>query len=295
MGFSVVHNAQDRTIRRQIDRSVWPLVRTHDHDRYLATLFAPSKGRDALMALYAFNIDVSHIPETVSEPMLGEMRLQWWRDAIETLESGGITGNPVADALGRAIQEYGLPRALITSIIDARTFDLSGEAMPDMTALKAYLQKTSGNIFALAARILTHRNTPEQNELAAQAGFAWGLVRLLAQLPAHLSNGRLYLPLSYFRDHGADTQSLFSGKADAKTLAVLVALRAEAQEAFAPVRKAVAVSPREGHGAFLILALVPSYLKALESHAETPLDQVALIGPMQRIFCLGSAAFRGKI
>jgi len=291
----VVQNAQDRTIKRQVDRSVWQLVRTHDRDRYLATLFAPEKRRDALMALYAFNIDVSHIPETISEPMLGEIRLQWWRDALETLEGGGITGNPVADALGGAMQEYGLPKALISSIVDARAFDLSGAPMPDMTALKVYLQKTSGNLFALALQILMSENTHQQDNTIVQAGFVWGLIRLLMLLPAHLSNGRFYLPISHFRDHGADMQALFSGKADARALAALLALREEAQDVFFLVREAVARSPQEGRCAFLPLALIPPYLRVLESCAEASLDQITDIGPMKRIFCLGRAAFRGQI
>ena len=58
------------------------LVREHDRDRYLATLFAPAETRDALFALYAFAAEIGRVRDVAREPMPGEIRLQWWRDAI---------------------------------------------------------------------------------------------------------------------------------------------------------------------------------------------------------------------
>ena len=57
------------------------VVREHDRDRFRTVLFAPADRRDALFALYAFNFEVARIPETVSQPMLGQIRLKWWMDA----------------------------------------------------------------------------------------------------------------------------------------------------------------------------------------------------------------------
>ena len=72
-------------------------VRELDRDRYIADLFAPAAARKHLFALHAFSAEVARIRDTVSDPVLGEIRLQWWRDAL--IAGGG--GHPVASALHR--------------------------------------------------------------------------------------------------------------------------------------------------------------------------------------------------
>lgn len=276
------------------NRTVRETVRAHDPDRYLATLFAPHPARAALMALYAFNVDVARIPETVSEPMLGEIRLQWWRDALQTLEQGDVTGNPVADALGAALRDHALPKPILLGMIDARAFDLSGDAMPDMQALKAYLQKTQASLFALAAAITAGGPYRETDRAAGEAGFAWGLTRLLRFLPQHLARGRLYLPESHFHEYGADPQTLFAGEADEKARAALDALRGEAREAYERARTLANAFDANTRVALLPLALVPAYLAALERRGANPLERVVDINPLGRVCRLTWAALRGR-
>ncbi len=64
------------------------LVKKSDHDRYMTILYAPPDRRDDLSALYAFNYEISRIRESISEVMLGEIRLQWWREAIDDIFQG---------------------------------------------------------------------------------------------------------------------------------------------------------------------------------------------------------------
>lgn len=270
-------------------------VREHDPDRYLSVLFAPARARPALMALYAFSIDVSRIPEAVSEPMLGEIRLQWWRDALAALEQGGATGNPVADALGEAMREHGLPKTLLLGAIDARSFDLSGSLMPDRQAMKAYLVKTSGSLFAGAARILADGVSPAAERLSSDAGYVWGLTGLLRALPLHLSRGRLYLPASDFEDKGADPGALLRGQMDDASRAALAGLRREAREAWSRLRNGIGALPSAERTAFLPLALVPAYLDSLDAMAGEPLEAIADINPLMRIAKLTWAAMRGRV
>src|SRR5208282_2178696 len=71
---------------RRADRlsPVAALVRRHDRDRFQTALFAPAARREALFALYAFNCEIARVRERVTQPTLGQIRLQWWREAIET-------------------------------------------------------------------------------------------------------------------------------------------------------------------------------------------------------------------
>src|SRR5581483_11656967 len=103
------------------------LVREGDKDRFLATLFAPQKYRRALHALFAFNLEVARTRELAREPMPGEIRLQWWRDALGGVGRGDVEANPVAASLRDVVIRYRLPPADLVALIDARTFDLYDE------------------------------------------------------------------------------------------------------------------------------------------------------------------------
>ena len=80
------------------------LVRSHDFERYASTLFVSADKRRALLALYAFNVEISRVREQVSQPLPGEIRLQWWTDMLAGSGHGGVEGNPVAAELLRAIR-----------------------------------------------------------------------------------------------------------------------------------------------------------------------------------------------
>src|SRR5271157_2668701 len=58
------------------------LVQRHDRDRFQTVLFAPAARREALFALYAFNYEIARVRESVTEPMIGQIRLEWWRESI---------------------------------------------------------------------------------------------------------------------------------------------------------------------------------------------------------------------
>ena len=91
---------------------VGALARAADYDRYLSALFAPVDSREALFALIAFNHEVARIPEAVSEPMLGRIRLQWWREVLEAVDAGEpARRHEVAVPLADAIRACSLDRA----------------------------------------------------------------------------------------------------------------------------------------------------------------------------------------
>jgi len=129
------------------------LVRTHDFGRYASSLFVPAGQRRALLALYAFNVEISRVREQVSQPLPGEMRLQWWTDMLAGAGHGGIEGNPVAAELQLAIQNWHLPVERLSRLIDEHQFDLYNDPMPTMAALESYINDTSSALFSLGAGI----------------------------------------------------------------------------------------------------------------------------------------------
>ena len=110
------------------------LVRTHDFARYASTLFMPQVQRRALLAVYAFNVEISRVRDQVSQPLPGEMRLQWWTDMLEGAGHGGVEGNPVAAELLQTIGEFRLPIERLTRLIEEHQFDHYNDPMPSMAA-----------------------------------------------------------------------------------------------------------------------------------------------------------------
>src|SRR5262244_4056218 len=100
------------------------LVRAADKDRFLTTLFAPAARRDALFALYAFNLEIARVREVAREPLAGEIRLQWWSDVLGGAGRGEVAANPVAVALLATMERHRLPRSRFDALIEARRFDL---------------------------------------------------------------------------------------------------------------------------------------------------------------------------
>src|SRR5215213_4875844 len=161
------------------------LVRESDPDRYFAALFAPAEKRPHLYALYAFNLEIARVREAVSDPMLGDIRLQWWRDALQGEARGDVRANPVAAALDETIVRFRLPRASLVDLIDARVFDLYEDPMPGLNDLEGYCGETSSSLIQLAGIVLSDGAESATADAAGHAGVAYAMTGLLRAFPWH--------------------------------------------------------------------------------------------------------------
>ena len=130
------------------------LLRRHDPDRYLASLFAPDAVRPQLWGLYAFSCEIARIRELVSEPAPGEVRLAWWTEDIEAMFAGEAIDHPVAQTLAYAGAAEQLPKQAFIDLIEARRFDLYRDPMPSLGDLEGYLGETASAVVQLAVMIL---------------------------------------------------------------------------------------------------------------------------------------------
>ena len=171
-------------------------MRQGDPDRFRTALFAPPEAREHLFALYAFNLEIAKIAPMVSEPMLGEIRLQWWRETLDQIYGDGpIRKHEVATPLSKAVQAGSLPRAPFDALIDARGFDLDPAFPESADALHGYIAATAGNLTKLAARARAPDLSVEGERVAEDAGFAIGAARYLMAVPALVAGGRKPLPM----------------------------------------------------------------------------------------------------
>ena len=231
------------------------LVRSYDFVRYASTLFLPGPERRALLAIYAFNVEVSRVHEQVSQPLPGEMRLQWWTDMLAGPGHGGVEGNPVAAELLHAIRSFRLPVEPMSRLIEEHQFDLYNDPMPSMAALEGYLNETAAALFALAARVMA-RPSEEIEHLARHAGLAQGIVQVIASLPRDASRRQLFLPLQVLQQHGSGSEEVFAGKPTVNIRSAVTELVGAAQDHLKTALTLLAEVPPEVRPIFLPLAVV---------------------------------------
>lgn len=186
------------------------LVREHDRDRFQTVLFAPAADREALFALYAFNYEIARVREIVREPMLGQIRLQWWREAIDAAYDGGPPRrHAVVEALSVTIRSRQLSRGHFDRLVDARESDLSGDVPPPTVAtLEAYAEASSAPLIMLALEVLGAA-TPAAQEAARDIGIAYALTGFIRALPYGEHQGQRRLPA------GASVQAAVEAIAEA--------------------------------------------------------------------------------
>ena len=243
------------------------LVRSHDFSRYASALFLPADQRRALLAVYAFNVEVSRVRELVSQPLPGEMRLQWWTDMLVGDGHGGVEGNPVAAELKLAIRTMRLPAERLSRLIEEHQFDLYNDPMPTKAALEGYVDDTVSALFSLGAAIAGWQS-PEIEHLARHAGLAQGIAQTLAALPMDASRRQLFLPLQVLEGHGTGMEEVFAGRQTPKLRAVLDQMIAEAREHLKTALALLGSAPPEVRPVFLPLAPVARDLERM-SRADT--------------------------
>lgn len=151
------------------------LVERGDPDRFLAAMAAPPDARARLWPLYAFNLEIARVPWATQEPMIAEMRLQWWLDALADIAAGrGVSGHEVLAPLAAVMAEADLPVAVLEAMAEARRWDIWSEPFADRPAFDAYIDATAGNLMWLAARALAApaRAEPVVRDFAFGAGVA---------------------------------------------------------------------------------------------------------------------------
>jgi 15-cis-phytoene synthase len=245
------------------------LVRSHDFARYASTLFVPVAHRRALMAIYAFNVEISRVRDQVSQPLPGEVRLQWWTAMLAGEGHGGVEGNPVAAELGQAISSYDLPVERLSRLIDEHQFDLYNDPMPTLAALEGYINDTSSALFSLAAGIAGWQS-PEIEHLARHAGLAYGIIQVMAALPQDVSRRQLFVPLQFLESSGSGMEEVFAGKETPKLRAALDQLIGEARDHLKTSVALMASVPPEVRPVFLPLALVARDLKRMSRADSNP-------------------------
>jgi phytoene synthase len=264
------------------------LLRRHDPDRYLTALFAPATRRESLFALYAFNLEIARAREAVREPMMGRIRLQWWRDALAEAAAGRPYRHEILEPLAAAIGERALTAAWFERLIEARERDIESEVPEDMSALLGYAEGSSAALTWLAFEILggaTGRE-PAAIEAGRKLGIAWALTGLLRAVPSHARQRQLHLPADLLARHEVRAEDLLELRRPSGLQAVVREIAGEAADQLEAARRAARGLPRDLLPALLPGTLAALYLKRLERSGFDPYAQSVQDAPPGRVWRL---------
>jgi phytoene synthase len=267
------------------------VVRRVDLDRYLSSLFAPAALRRELNVLYAFNHEVAKTAEIVSQPIAGQIRLQWWRDRIAELYRGVAVEHPVVEGLSGIISARNLPRAHFDELIDAREHDLEEAPFATIEEFEAYADATSGHVMRLAARILGGGDTLDAP--ARDLGIAYAVAGLCRAIPYHATHRRLMLPVDRLVASGASIEEVFAGRGGERLRPLLCDMAQHASDHLAAAHGHRA--PRTLLPALLPAAVVPLYLRALIRPGFDVLRDSSEVGVHRRQLAMLSVMIRSRI
>jgi len=264
-------------------------------DFYLCALLAPKAARDDLIALAAFKGTIENICFRVSEPLIGDIRLQWWCDWLQGLPGNGQSGHPIADTMATVIARNNLAAKSIHRMLDAQRTHIYSSPVLQMKNLFADLVNADGMAFTCAAQILGEPVSIELLMASAAAGRAYGLVRLITHLRDHAARG--YWPLPPAPEQSARNKPANSSmnlvvdkerstERRASVELAIVAARSQLQSA----RAIIAQLPKSAHPAFLPLALVEPYFKCFERQTGDPLMMRMDLSPLVRRWILWRAS-----
>lgn len=237
-----------------------------DPDRFRAALMSDAQGRADLLILYAFHYELAKVPEVTSEPMLGQIRYEWWREAIDEFYSDrAVRRHEISTPLSEMLLRTDVPRFWMDRLIDGRARDLDPQPFADLDAARDYCRQTSGTLMQIAVKVLGI----EPTDGVLVAGEAWGLTGLL----------RSY---SFYHDRILQNVSFDD-------------LGAAAREAHLAARVEFTSSKPEMFPAIAYAALIPGFLKRMTKTGFDPIKDTVSYSPLSKQMRLMRAGLTGRI
>ncbi len=234
-----------------------------DPDRYRAALMSDDQGRDDLLILYAFHYELSKVPDVTSEPMLGQIRYEWWREAVDEIYTDkAVRRHEISTPLSEMLRRTNVPRFWVDRLIDGRARDLDPQPFADMQAACDYARQTSGQLMQIAVKTLG--GTPDEKTI--KAGVAWGLTGLARSYGYYHDRALKNLDFEALVESARHAYETACGKVDAS------------------IFPAVAYT-----------ALVPKFLQRMSREDFDPTTKKVKYGPLSKQFRLLVAGVSGRI
>jgi phytoene synthase len=270
-------------------------LRTHDFEWYAALQFAPADKRPALMALFAYLAEIARIRSLVSDPMPGEIRLQWWRDTLSGKAHGAVEANPLAASLLQAMETHAMPAAPLLAVLDVRSFDLYDDAMPSTADFEGYAGEAWSGPMSLAASVLSGENPAHFADVAGHGGVALGVARTLVTFSQWAGRGQCFLPVDLMRAHKLERDVLSHRRVTPQLTATLRAFASYGLDHLDKARSAASDNLDGAKVVWLPLALTRQTLQDAKSWSLNPFVRPLTRPRWQKLFKLWRASKRTPV
>ncbi len=268
------------------------ILRSIDPERYLTCLYLPENVRGDVASIYTFDAEIRRIPDLVSEPLPGEIRMQWWRDLVAS-KTVPTDAGPLAANLMDTIIRNELPFETFINYLEARTFDLYHDPMPDTGTYEGYLGETVSTMMQMAALCVGNDRTPELAEACGHAGMAIGTIRLLSRLAIDRNFGKCPLPVQIIDQHGLNMESWLKNDPDDRHLSVVREMLNLTNDHHNKAGSALQSLKNRSRGVFMPLAFVKPLAYKLERSGYSIFDKPITLSPIKRQFtALRAAMFK---
>ena len=265
-------------------------------DLALASGFIPAVKRNEIAALFGYFAHLLSVVEQTREPMLGEIRLQWWRDVWTGLRpESEIRSHPLASFLTDLINQHHLPMSGLADMVDAVSQFFYDDPPDDFMALEYDLGRTYSVLLRYASLLLAEGKECGPADLAGQAGIAYAISAHLCTVPFHQLRGLRMIPASL----GVDVTQSPTGSASQDLRPVLMALLDRAQHRFDEFQTLFKLCPSSVRPAFAVMGLVAPRLRTLrrivDSGSPLTVQEMDDIGPFTKIIRLWQTAVWGRV
>jgi phytoene synthase len=247
-------------------------ARAEDRDRWLAALLAPPSTRAGIHVLTAFHGELAKIRDLVSEPMLGQIRLQWWRETLDEITAqpseqhilqGNLRAHPVAEALAPMIKTGRIDVSQLKRLIDAREADLDETGFETKGDFLAYLDATAGALNHAVLHLLQVSEEPTHSA-AQHIGRAFAIAGHLRSAAINAGRGWVTLPRDVLASHDVSIDALMAGRPGPGLQEVARTLCGEAQAALMAGRN-IENPPRTALAVLALARFAEGYLARVES------------------------------
>ena len=238
------------------------MVYKDDHNRYLTALFVDKDKRRSLFALYAFNIEISKVVEISKEPLVCQIKLQWWRDSLDDLKKGQVAKHPVIQELAMVLTDHQIDLDDLLMIIQARNSELLDKSPKTLNALTEYCRHTAGILNRLGLQIITNDSNHPHRSHCEDLGTAWGLIGIIRAISFHATAQRCFIPDELLGEANIKIEDLYKGDFSPQFSQAITPMCDRAENI---LKQALYSVPKADKCAFLLAPLAKNYINRLKA------------------------------
>ncbi len=266
-------------------------LRENDKFAYLTTLLIPYAHRRDIVILNAFQVEIARIRFMVTEAIPGEIRLQWWRDALNQNQTEA-KANPLAEALLEIIEKHNLPKQDFDKILLARAFDLYNDPLPLWSDFETYAGETRSLFLRLTCLVCGIKPSKNLATACGHAGIALAIQQILQNFACDAARGQIYIPSDVLIRAGADKEKIINGEMHEGLKVTLNDMAKLGREHYNSASLALSSLPKDAKIALgLSLACILPVFKIFEKEGFNPYKKSSHLSQINQQWLLMKARY----